>query len=127
MFSELIALLAPLGWKVYDTDVPESPTYPYIVVWGGEARPHTESPLSDKILGVQDRVGVTYAAGTTQGARIVNTAAREILQPRGYPVSVAGFTLKLTDHQPVDVDRDVKMTSTDRHPAFSVDIFTVTR
>lgn len=127
MFSELIVLLGSLGWAVYDTDVPEQPKYPYIVVWGGEARPHVESPLADKVLGVQDRVGVTCAAGTPQGARTVSAAAREVLQPQGFPVTVAGYTLKLTDHQPAQVDRDVKMTATDRHPAYAVDIFEVTR
>lgn len=127
MFSELVVLLESLGWSVYDTDVPEQPRYPYIVVWGGDARPHVESPLASKVLGVQDRVGVTYAAGTPQGARMVCVAAREVLQPQGFPVTVAGYTLKLADHQPAQVDRDVKMTATDRHPAYAVDIFEATR
>lgn len=127
MFSELVSLLSALGWKVYDTDVPEQPQFPYIVVWGDDSRPHVETPLSDKILGVQDRVGVTYAAGTPSGVRTVAAAAREVLQPGGFPLTVSGFTLKLTDHQQVDVDRDVVMTGTNRHPAFSVDIFSVSR
>lgn len=127
MFSELVALLSTLGWQVYDTDVPDTPKFPYIVVWGGGSRPHVEAPLSSKIMGVQDRLGVTYAAGTPEGARIVSAAARTVLQPSGYPLWLNGFRLKLTDHQQVQVDADVKLSSTDRHPAFAVDIFEVTK
>ena len=127
MFSELVTLLKTLGWQVYDTDVPEQPKYPYMVVWGDDSRPHVETPLSDRMLGVQDRVGVTYAAGTPEGVRLLVSAGREVLQPGGYPLSLAGFTLKLTDHQQVDVDRDVVIAGSNRHPAFSVDIFALTR
>lgn len=127
MFSELVASLEPLGYQVYDSDVPEQPEFPYIVVWGGDARPHVESPLSDRILGVQDRVGVTCAAGTPEGARIVHRLVRGILQPNGFPMLVGGFTLKLTDHQPVEIDRQETITGTNRHPAYTVDLYSASR
>ena len=127
MFSELIALLAGLGYQVYDTDVPEQPVFPYVVVWGGDSRPHVEAPLSDKILGVQDRIGVTCAAGTPEGARIAHRRVREVMQPLGFPRVVGGFTLKLTDHQPVEVDRQETIIGTNRHPAYTVDIYSVRR
>lgn len=127
MFSELISLLGVLDYQVYDTDVPEQPEFPYIVVWGGDSRPHVESPLSSRILGVQDRLGVTCAAGTPEGARAVHRRVRGVLQPDGFPMLVGGFTVKLTDHQPAEVDRDERITGTNRHPAFTVDIYSVTR
>lgn len=128
MFSELERLLAPLTYKIYDTDVHESsPKLPYIVLWGGNARPHEERPLTGRMVGVHDRLGVTTAAGTVAGARILHQRVRHILQPNGFPIIVAGFTLTLDDHQPPQVDRDEVIASTGRHPAFAVDIFRVTR
>lgn len=127
MFSELKSLIESLGYTVYDTDVPETPKYPYVVLWGDNSRPHVESPLANSILGVQDRLGVTCAAGTPAGVRIVQPKVRALLQPGGFPSAVGGFTLKLTDHQPPEVDRDEVITGTNRHPAYSVDIYTVTR
>lgn len=123
MLSDLTGALEPLGYTVYDTDVPEQPTFPYIVVWGGESRPHVESPLSDRILGVDDRVGVTIAAGTPEGVRIAHERTRSVLQPGGFPIEVDGFILKLIDHMPVEVDRKEYITGTNRHPAFCVDIY----
>lgn len=127
MFSELVSLLSGLGYRVYDSDVPEQPEFPYIVVWGGDARPHIEAPLASQIMGVQDRVGVTCAAGTPEGARIVHRLTRGLLQPGGFPKMVGGFMLKLTDHQPVEVDRQETITGTNRHPAFTVDIYSASR
>lgn len=126
MFSDLIALLEQLGYPVYDTDVTEAnPKYPYYVVWGGEARPHVERPLSSRMLGVQDRIGITGAAGTCEGARMMIASARQILQPGGLPVRVAGYTLTLDDHQAATPDRDEVIAGTNRHPCFAVDIYTV--
>lgn len=128
MFSELKTALKTLGYKVYDTDVTESsPKFPYIVVWGDHNRPHVESPLSSKILGVQDRLGVTCAAATAEGARMLHGMVRAILQPNGYPATVAGFVLKLSDHQPPQVDRDETLATSGSHPVYTVDIYDVTR
>lgn len=126
MFSELEALLSPVC-RVYDTDVPESPKFPYIVAWGGNANPHPEQSVASRIDGVLDRVGVTVAAGTPAGARIVHSRVREVLQPGGFPLDIAGFTLKLVDHQPVQVDRQETITGTNRHPAYCVDIYQVAK
>lgn len=127
MFSDLIALLSTLGYKVYDTDVPDTPTLPYLLVWGGDANPNREQPLSSRADGVSDRVGVTVVAGTPAGVRTVHKQARALLQPDGYPITLGGYTLKIRDHQPTQVDRDVKLTNTDRHPAFCVDLYSVTK
>lgn len=123
MFSDLIALLKTLGYQVYDTDVHETPSYPYILVWGGVANPHPEQALSSQADGVSDRVGVTVAAGTPAGARTVHSLVRALLQPDGFPLTVGGFQLKIRDHQPVQVDRDEIITGTGRHPSFCVDIY----
>lgn len=127
MFSDLTALLETLGYEVYDTDVPVTPRFPYIVVWGGEANPHREQPLTSRADGVQDRLGVTCAAGTPEGARIVHRRTREVLQPGGRPREVGGYWVKIQDHQPVEVDRDETITGTNRHPAYCVDIYSVQR
>ncbi len=128
MFSELIATLRTLGYQVYDTDVTDaSPAFPYILVWGGDSRPHAEQNLGSQADGVSDRVGVTVAAGTAAGVRIVHQQVRSLLQPNGFPIQVAGFTLKIRDHQPTQVDRDEVITGSGRHPAFCVDIYDVTK
>lgn len=126
MFSELEDLLSPIC-RVYDTDVPETPRFPYIVLWGGNASPHPEQSVASRIDGVLDRVGVTVAAGTPEGARIVHQRARQVLQPGGFPLDIGGFTLKLVDHQPVQVDRQETIIGTNRHPAYCVDIYQVAK
>ena len=127
MFSELVSLLSTLGYKVYDTDVSDSPTLPYILVWGGDANPHGEQSLDSQASGVSDRVGVTIAAGTPAGVRTVHKQVRALLQPDGYPITLGGYSLKIRDHQPAQVDRDVTLTGTGRHPAFCVDLYNVTK
>lgn len=127
MFSDLTSLLSTLGYKVYDTDVSDTPMFPYILVWGGDAAPAIEGTLDSRNDGVSDRVGVTIAAGTPAGVRTVHAQVRALLQPDGYPVDVGGFRLKLRDHQPTQVDRDVTLTGTNRHPAFCVDLYNVTK
>lgn len=126
-FSSLLGLLGPLGYQVYDTDVPEAPTLPYIVVWGGVANPHGEQPLSSRADGVSDRLGVTIAAGTPEGVRIVHSRVRGVLQPDGFPTEVGGYWVKIQDHDPVQVDRGETIIGTDRHPAYCVDIYSVQR
>lgn len=125
MFSELTEALQATGYAVYDTDVPETPALPYVVVWGGAAAPHGERCLADRMIGVRDRLGITTAAGTPEGARIAHQRVRAIVQPDGFPASFGGFQVRLTDHQPVQVDRAEKITGTNRHPAYCVDIFVV--
>mgnify|MGYP005982688843 CR=1 FL=1 len=125
LFEAIRNLLAPTGYTVYDTEVPTTPTYPYVVVWGGIAAPHPEQSIASDIGGVRDRLGVTVAAGTPTGARISHAAVRALLQPGGFPIRLAGFRLKLTDHQGVQVDRGESIIETNRHPAYAVDIFRV--
>lgn len=127
MFSDLINTLKPLGYTVYDTDVPEQPEYPYIVVWGGHARPHLEQAVSGQIVGVDDLIRVTYAAALPEAARLAMSRARQLLQPGGFPSMIGGYMFKLTDHQPVQVDRDESIIGTNRHPSFAVDVFRVTK
>ena len=128
MFSELATLLRSLGHKVYDTDVTDSsPAYPYILVWGGNSNPHPEQNLGSQVDGVSDWCGVTIAAGTVAGVRILLNDVRNILQPNGFPIEVAGHVLKLREHQRPQVDRDETITNTNRHPAFCVDIYDVTK
>lgn len=125
LFSDLADILAPLGYEVYDTDVPTTPEFPYIVLWGGTAAPHPEESIASQIMGVRDRLGVTVAAGTPAGARVAHGRVRDVLQPDGFPLTVGAFRLKLFDHQAVQVDRDEKIITTNRHPAYVVDLYRV--
>ena len=128
MFSDLIELLETLGYDVYDTDVTESsPKFPYLLVWGGDSNPHQEQNLGSQADGVADWCGVTVAAGTAAGVRIVHKQVRDLLQPSGFPSTVGGCTLKIREHQRTQVDRDETITGTNRHPAFCVDIYDVTK
>lgn len=127
LFRELVALLESTGYQVYDTDVPVTPTFPYIIVWGGVANPHVEESLDAFNDGVQDRVGVTVAAGTPAGVRLVHSEVSALLRPGGYPLTIAGYQLKHRDHNPVQVDRDEVLAGTNRHPAYCVDNYDVAR
>lgn len=127
MFSELLDLLRTLDYQVYDTDVQETPSFPYILVWGGASNPHREQNLGSQADGVDDWCGVTVAAGTPAGVRTVHNSVRALLQPDGFPINLGGYQLKIREHQRTQVDRDETITGTNRHPAFCVDIYDVTK
>lgn len=119
------ARLEANGLRVYVVDVPERPAFPYVVLWAAAGTPSTEVALDGRFTDIDDTLGVTVTAGTPEGAFLLHEQVRGLLAdwrataPRYAP-------LRLVDSQAVQVDREVTIPDTDRHPAFAVDLYRVT-
>ena len=117
------ALLVSTGYDVYFADVPETPDYPYVLLWCSPGL-----MVADSLRGVQDvldePLGVTTVGANTDATLIAAGVARAALL--GAHPTVAGryvHELRLTDSRPVRIDRDVTLPDTNRHPSYGVDIY----
>lgn len=123
----LKALLSPLGYSVYFGEAPVLPEYPYVVLWTQGQGFHGDVSVGFVRRDFRWRVGVTMTAGTPEGALIVQEAVRGVLMPGGESCRprVAGRSVELVwrDGLGVTVDRAVKITGTDRFPAYTVDMY----
>lgn len=118
------ALDAALTWTVYDTTVPTAPTFPYVLLWGSGGMASTETLAGAADL--SDRLGVTMAAGTADGVRQVIAATRAVLDGLTLTVEGRHVELHLWDSRAIQVDLGVTIPGTSTHPAFAVDIYTLT-
>lgn len=116
-------LLEPYGHPVYFADVPETPTYPYVLLWSGLGR-----LTSDEFDGAQDDLndllGVTIVAATPEAVLVAGPRVRSYLLGER-PIVEGRYVqpLYLHDSQQVTPDRDVTIPNTNRHPAFAVDLY----
>lgn len=119
------ALITPLGYAVHYVDVPTAPAFPYVLLWGsGGTRSGEEALCGSSDL--TDRLGVTCVATTPEAALTVLNRVRGALDDKHPTVTGRFVTLRLWDSRAVQVDRDVVMPGTNRHPAYAVDIYALT-
>lgn len=119
------AALTAAGVTNYYVDVPSSRTYPYALVWSSAGRGDIEAAVAESSA-FSDDVGVTVVAASPEGVLSVAGRVRAALAPfEAGSVAVAGRVTWLNhyDSRPVQVDRDVTITATNRHPAFGVDMY----
>jgi hypothetical protein len=116
------ALLDPLGYPVYFVDVPQVPTYPYVLLWSSAGHMVAEA-ICDEQADLDDLLGVTFVAGTPAAALVVAAAVRRVLMDSEPDVAGWSSLLRLFDSRPVQVDRDVTNPALNRHPAYGVDIY----
>lgn len=117
------ALLEPYGKPVYFVDVPEAPTYPYVLLWTSAGR-----MVSDEVCGklddLNDILGVTIVGATPDAVLVAAPRVRSYLMDKQPQVEGRHVQpLRLFDSQNVDVDTDVTVPATNRHPAFAVDLY----
>lgn len=123
----LEALLAGQGWSVHIGDVLErEPALPYVMV---QARPGTGLAVNvaSEQVETDEAVNVTVVSDTPLNCLQDTAAVRRVLH--GAVLDVPGrlcFPLRLDDSQPVLVDREVTLTATGTHPAYTVDTWRVT-
>jgi hypothetical protein len=123
--STIRAALTAAGLSNYFADAGSAPTLPYVLVWTGSGAP----PIEDSVSPVGDfeaSFGVTSVAGTPDGVLIVQAAARAALASfASGSTAVAGRVVWLTleDSRAVQVDTDVTVTATGKHPAYGVDAY----
>lgn len=125
-----IRALIPAAYATYFVDVPDAPTYPYVLLWTSAGAPGLETPVCDTNRDLDAVLGVTHVATTPDGALIATERTRAVLQPGGgiLRLSVPGRAawLKRFDSRDVQVDRDVTLPASNRHPAFAVDLYRLT-
>lgn len=130
MIEHVEAIKDLIPYTTYFVDVPTNPTYPYVLVWTSAGSPGTEPAVCGPGEDIDAVVGLTHVAGTPEGALIVAHATRAVMKPTVGPLrlDVPGHAAWLTffDSQNVQVDRDVTIPSTNRHPAFVVDLYRLT-
>ena len=122
---EAVKALIPAPLTVHLFDVPASPTFPYVVLWGDPGRQFSEglcqSPTDLEVLVRVTCVGATYAS-----CLIVLDAVRTALN-RATPV-VSGRKVHEMAQEPlqgVQPDRGVTIPGTSNHPVFAVDGYTL--
>lgn len=130
----IINVLTAQGLDVYlqdavkydDVGYPTELEYPYLIVWTTSYRPTDEKALDDVADDITATIGITAVATTPQGAAIVAENAKQLLGATKYRrLDVPGRLayIRWSAFQTAQVDRDVKLPDTNRHPAFQVDIY----
>lgn len=131
----LAATLGPLGYPVYlhyaspahDQDEGTVPPVPYLVLRGGWSAPE-DMPVCGATDILDTTVLITGAATTAEGAGVVLGRVRELLSPsmRRTPVVMvdrAASVRWVRTEVPPDVDRDLRLPNSSRHPGFGVDSY----
>lgn len=94
---------------VYDTDAGTAPTFPYVVLWGGDFGRYSVDVAASQSE-VSGDIGVTCTGLTASAARNLQSTLADLLD--GAVVDVPGrhaFTLTEREVQPILVDRTVQI------------------
>ena len=124
---EAVRALIPAAVRVYAWSVPDTPTYPYVCIWGDLGNESSGGPDGDSLQDVPDvlslNVRATYAGLTGDSVLIVARNVRSALN-RKTP-AVAGWSPSpLRQSSLMDVQTDTSVTLTGgAHPVFAVDEF----
>lgn len=122
---EAVRALVPSRFKVHLFDVPNSPTYPYVVLWGDAGLEGSES-LDPTPRDLTLSVRVTCVGANYESCLTVLAGVRRALN-RSVPVVAGRKVHELVQEPLLDVgpDRDVTITATGTHPVFAVDGYTL--
>jgi hypothetical protein len=120
----LDAIAALIPYTVYNWAAETPGAGQYVVLW---TPPHSRDEDEALIRGsaFTAPLRVTAVAGTLDGVQIMLDRMRPLLDT--HTASVAGRHVLLTwdRSETIDLDRTVTIPTTDRHPAFGVDTFTI--
>lgn len=128
-YDALAAVLTaslPTTYKVYQWDVPELPTYPYVLLWGGIGQETGESLAGTPDL-LNLRPKITYAGQTGASLLVAVDKVRDAL--RDHALTVPGWSpTRLRQTSLIDAQPDFQVTipNTKTHPVFCVDEFPFT-
>jgi hypothetical protein len=111
------------GICLYDGQVIDHPTFPYVVLWSNAGQ---ESPLaiSDDPVEFDARLYVTHVGVTAESVRIIIARTRGVLN--GVRLGVPGrksWKLRLLSSDPIRQDTDVTLPNSSMHPVMSVDMY----
>ena len=125
---DAVRALIPGTVRVYPWNVPEAPSYPYVVIWGDLGDESSGGPDGESLDDVADvlslRVRATYAGLTGDSVLIVARNVRAALN-RQTPAVTGWLTNPLRQSTLMDVqtDEDVTIPGSGTHPLFAVDEF----
>lgn len=126
---DAVKALLPESVRVHMWNVPETPVYPYVVLWGDLGEESSGGPDGDSLEDVPDvlsiRIRATYVGLTGDSLLIVARNARDALN-RKTP-AVAGWRCsKLRQAVLMDAQTDTDVTLTGGgHPIYAVDEFSL--
>lgn len=126
---DAVKAFLPTTMTVYKAgEIPDIPTYPYVVLWGDLGDESSGGPdggsLKDDLSVLSLRIRATYVGLTFDSVLITARNVRAALS-RKTPV-VAGWRtnpLRQSSLMDVQVDHDVTITGTSANPLFAVDEF----
>ncbi len=118
-YAGVMALL-PVGLQAYKGDVPDNPTYPYVVIWGDTGREDSEA-LSDIPSTLNLKVYATCAGLTFDSAAIALQLVRTALN-RARPAVTGRVTYRMVQapQMPIQADLSISIPGTG-HPFYAVD------
>lgn len=124
---DAVKALLPATVRVYMWNVPETPTYPYVVLWGDLGGESSGGPDGDSLQDVPDvlslNIRATYAGLTGDSVLIVCRNVRAALS-RKTPMVSGWLTSSLRQSSLMDAQTDFDVTlPTNTHPVFAVDQF----
>ena len=123
LVDSVIARLAAHDVAGYWLEVPDKPTWPYVVLWStvGRLRRETYAATADHLA---DRLGVTMASQSALGVLDHAANVRAILD--GWTPAATAWDmapLALWDSRQAQPDLAVKLPATGRHPYYAVDLY----
>ena len=118
-------LIEDEGITTHFVDVPESPTYPYVLVWSSPGAIATSS-LSDDDDHINDVIGLTYVATLAESVMDLASVVRPLVRRTRMSLGDGVVAwLRPHDTRAVEVDRSVNLPGIG-HPVYAVDLLRVT-
>jgi hypothetical protein len=128
-YAAVKALLPGSGLQVYMWNVPTSPVFPYVCLWGDMGDESSGGPDGDSLCDTPDvltlRIRATYAGLTGDALGVVAAKVRAALN-RKTPVVAGWSPSKLRQSTLMDAQTDFDVTIPNiGHPIFAVDEFSL--
>lgn len=115
-----VKALLPADLTVYMGNVPETPTYPYVVLWGDQGRADTEA-LSDDPTDLTLRIHATVAGMSFDSVAIVIDRVRSALN-RKKPAVAGRYVGPLVQSPVMGIQTDFTVNIPgEGHPLYAVD------
>lgn len=121
IITALKAHLLAAGITAYWVDVPDLPTFPYVLFWG-PAWGKTEDSLAPTTA-IDTILKVTTVAENPDLALTFTSRVLTLLDKKALTAQDRTFELNLEWSQDVEVDRQVTLPPLNRHPAYAVSGF----